>query len=215
MTSGSEPAAASSTPPVPVQVIGYAGIGTDYVVPTGVKLLLGFLAAFHLLIGIPLILWPLFAIVMNLVSGGFFNPDQLIGVAVGILAGVPSVWCGIAMLVKRRPGTWKAIHAMLAVLCGLELLVFIIGGAVIVVIYKHTMGWDRLALVMGVFLILAASVPFWLHAITKLLLLRANVRRAFLLEQDEPMRLQRTGTIAMMSLYGLVLLGGIVAYAVR
>lgn len=214
MTSGSEPTAASSTPPVPVQVIGYAGIGTDYVVPTGVKLLLGFLAAFHLLIGIPLILWTLFAIVMNLVSGSYFNPDHLIGVAVGILAGAPSVWCGIAMLVKRRPRTWRAIHAVLAVLCGLELLVFI-GGAVMVVIYKHTIGWDRLALVMGVFLILAASVPFWLHAITKLLLLRANVRRAFLLEQDEPMRLQRTGTIAMMSLYGLALLGGVVAYLVR
>ncbi len=103
MTSGSDPAA-PLTPPVPVQVISYAGVGTDYVVPTGVKLLLGFLAAFHLLIGITFILWPLFAVMMDLISGSYFNPSQLVSLAVGILAGAPSVWCGIAMLVKRRPG---------------------------------------------------------------------------------------------------------------
>ncbi len=50
---------------------------------------------------------------------------------------------------------------------------------------------------------------------TKLLLLRANVRRAFLLEREEPTRLQRTGTIKIVSLYGLVLLGGVIAYGVR
>lgn len=201
-------------PPVPVQIIGYAGIGTDYVVPTGVKVLLGFLAAFHLMIGLPLIFWPLFTIVMNLLSGGFFDAGQLISVGIGIAAGAPNLWCGIALLVKRRRRTWKAIHAVLAVLCFLELLVFI-GGAVMTIVYKHATGWDGLAIVMGVFLMVAASVPFWLHAVTKFLLLRANVRRAFLFEQDEPIRVQRVGTITLMSLYGIALLGGVVAYLVR
>ena len=65
------------------------------------------------------------------------------------------------------------------------------------------------------FFAIVASIPFWLHAGSKLALLHPRVRRAFLFERDEPIRLQRIGTIVMMSLYGAALLIGIVCYVVR
>ncbi len=200
--------------PIPVQVIGDAGIGTDYLVPSGVKVLLGFLATFHFLLGLPLMLWPIFAVVMNLASGSYFAGGQLLGVAVCFLAGAPNVACGAGMLLRRQRGTWRGIHVVLSVMCGLELVAFM-GGATLAVSFKDARGMDSIALALGVFVIVMASLLFWLHAATKLLLLQVNVRRAFLIECDEPVRVQRVGTIVMMSLYGVLLLIGLVVYVIR
>ena len=69
-----------------------------------------------------------------------------------------------------------------------------------------------LILVFGLILVIGASIVFWLHAGSKLLLLRINVRRAFGFEYDDRVRLQRVGTFVMISLYGLALLIGGVWY---
>jgi hypothetical protein len=211
------PPAPVLSPPLtsePVQVIGYAGIGTDYVVPTGVKVLLGFLAAFHFLVGLPMIVSPIVSIVTQLVSYQSFDPSAAVGFVIGFAAGAPNIACGLMMLWKRRRGTWKAIHGILFALCALELIVFGFG-AVLVVMYKHATGWDGLGLAFGLFFAILASIPFWLHAGSKLALLHPRVRRAFLFERDEPIRLQRMGTIVMMSLYGAALLIGVMGYVVR
>ncbi len=78
---------------------------------------------------------------------------------------------------------------------------------------KHATGWDALILVAGLVLAIGASILFWLHVGTKLLLLRISVRRAFGFEYDDRVRLQRAGTFVMMSLYGIILLVGAVWYA--
>ena len=198
-------------PPAPVQVIGYASLGTDYFLPTKVKVLLGLLAGFHMLVGVPLIVSPIVSLIMTLVSG-ILDPGAMVGVVIGFAAGVPNVACGLGMLWRRQRGTWRAIHAVLFALAALELLAFI-GGAALCIIGKHETGWGALTLVFGLIIVIGASILFWLHVGSKLLLLRINVRRAFGFEYDDRVRLQRLGTIMMMSLYAGALLIGAVWYA--
>jgi len=200
----------TTPPPAPVQVIGYASLGTDYFVPTKVKVLLGLLAGFHMLVGVPLIVSPIVSLVMSLVSG-ILDPGGMVGVAIGFATGAPNVACGLGMLWRRQRGTWRAIHGVLFALAALELLAFI-GGAALSVIGKHETGWGALTLVFGLIIAVAASLLFWLHVGSKLLLLRINVRRAFGFEYDDRVRLQRLGTFMMMSLYAGALLIGAVWY---
>ena len=211
MTMPIEPTLPQANAPAPVQVIGYAGIGTEYVVSSGLKVLLGFLAAFHMLLGIPLIVWPLVSGFLGL-GQGYVDPGALVGVVIGFAAGAPNVACGVAMLWRRQRGTWRALHGVLFALAALELLAFI-GGAAMTISGKHSTGWDTLILVFGLILVIGASILFWLHVGTKLLLLRINVRRAFGFEYDDRVGLQRVGTFVMMSLYGVILLIGAVWYA--
>jgi hypothetical protein len=201
----------TTPPPAPVQVIGYASLGTDYFVPTKVKVLLGLLGGFHLLVGVPLIAWPFVSLIMSLVSG-YFEPSTLIGVIIGFATGAPNVACGLGMLWRRQRGTWRAIHGVLFALAALELLAFI-GGAAMTISGKHATGWDALLLVFGLIIVIGASILFWLHVGSKRLLLRINVRRAFGFEYDDRVRLQRLGTFMMMSLYAGALLIGAVWYA--
>jgi hypothetical protein len=196
----------TTPPPVPVAVIGYASRSTEYFVPTKVKVLLGLLAGFHMLVGVPLIVWPLVSTIAG-VFGGYPDPSSLIGLAIGFAMGAPNVACGLGMLWRRQPGTWRAIHGVLFALAALELLAFI-GGAAMTISGKHSTGWDTLILVFGLILVIGASIVFWLHAGSKLLLLRINVRRAFGFEYDDRVQLQRVGTFVMISLYGLALLIG-------
>ena len=210
MPTETPPTPTTTPPPVPVHVIGYASRGTDYFVPAKVKVLLGLLAGFHMLVGVPLIVWPLVSAIMG-VFGGYPDPGSFIGLVIGFATGAPNVACGLGMLWRRQPGTWRAIHGVLFALAALELLAFI-GGAAMCISGKHETGWGTLVLVFGLILVVGASVVFWLHVGSKLLLLRMNVRRAFGFEYDDRVRLQRVGTFIMISLYGLALLIGGVWY---
>jgi hypothetical protein len=203
---------APAAPAVPVQVIGYASEGTINVATGGTRAVLGILGGFHFLIGIPIVLWMLAAI-FGSVSGGSFDAAELIWVGIGALIAAIDIACGVWMFV-RRPWTWRAVHITSAVMGALNLLAagFFAG---VIVYYKHAQGWDGLALAIGIIFFGACSVLFWLHALTKLALLRLNVRRAYHLGDFEPHRLHRIGTFAMMSLYALMLLVGLVCFIIR
>jgi hypothetical protein len=201
-----------ATAPVPVQVIGYASEGTINVATGSTRALLGILGGFHFLIGVPIVLWML-AAVLGSFSGGSFDAAQLIWVAIGAVIAAIDIACGVWMFV-RRPWTWRAIHVTSAVMCGLNLLAagFFAG---VIVYYKHAQGWDGIALFLGIVFFGACSVLFWLHALTKLALLRLNVRRAYHLGDFEPHRLHRVGTFTMMSLYGVMVFAGLICFVVR
>jgi len=92
--------------PVPVQVIGYASEGTINVATGGTRALLGILGGFHFLIGVPVVLWML-AAVLGSFSGGSFDPSQLIWVVITSLVAAIDIACGVWMFV-RRPWTWRA-----------------------------------------------------------------------------------------------------------
>jgi hypothetical protein len=201
-----------ATAPVPVQVIGYASEGTINVATGGTRALLGILGGFHFLIGVPGVLWMLAAVTGGF-SGGSFDPSQLIWIGITVIVAAIDIACGIWLFV-RRPWTWRAIHVTSAVMCGLNLLAagFFAG---VIVYYKNAKGWDGIALFIGIVLFGACSVLFWLHALTKLALLRLNVRRAYHLGDFEPHRLHRVGTFTMMSLYGVMVFVGLVCFIVR
>ena len=73
----------------------------------------------------------------------------------------------------------------------------------------------QLGTALGVLMFAVGSVLFWLHALSKLALLRINVRRAFFIDGADLPRVHRIGTIVMIALYGAVVLVGGVAYLVR
>jgi hypothetical protein len=213
MTQFDEPStSAPPAAPVPVQVIGYASEGTINVATGGTRALLGILGGFHFLIGVPVVLWML-AAVLGSFSRGLFDPAQLIGVGITALVAAIDIACGVWMFV-RRPWTWRAVHITSAVMCALNLIGagFFAG---VVVYYKHAKGWDGIALFIGIVFFGACSVLFWLHALTKLALLRLNVRRAYHLGDFEPHKLHRVGTFTMMSLYGLLVFVGLICFIVR
>jgi hypothetical protein len=213
MTQPGEPTTTSpASPPVPVQVIGYASTGTINVASGGTRALLGILGGLHFLIGAPLVIWTL-AVVVGNVSGSSVNLAEIIWIFVGLLIAAVDIACGVWFFL-RRPWTWRAIHIASAVMCALNLLVagFAAG---LIVYYKHAKGWDGIALAIGVIFFGACSILFWLHALTKLALLRLNVRRAYQLGDFEPHRLHRIGTFTMMGLYGLVVVVGLAAFVVR
>ena len=197
--------------PVPVQVIGYASGDTVAGASTGTRILLGFIAGLHLLVGVPLVVWAVAGSIANVTSAS--DPAAMIWLAAGLLVGAVDVACGVWVIV-RRPWTWRAAHVGLAALCALELTVCGFGAGLIVA-YKHATGWDGIALGVGIVLFAVASGLFWLHALSKLALLRRNVRQAFLMGDAEPVRLHRVGTIVMTALYGAVVLIGGIAYLVR
>jgi hypothetical protein len=201
-----------TTAPVPVQVIGYASEGTINVATGGTRALLGILGGFHFLIGVPVVLWML-AAVLGSFSGGSFDPSQLIWVVITSIVAAIDIACGVWLFV-RRPWTWRAIHITSAVMCTLNLLAagFFAG---VIVYYKNAKGWDGIALFIGIVFFGACSVLFWLHALTKLALLRLNVRRAYQLGDFAPHRLHRVGTFTMMSLYGVMVLVGLICLIVR
>ena len=210
MTVPTEPQALPQ--PAPVQVIGYASREMVAVATTPVRVLLGVLAGFHLLLGAPLVLWTVVAVVRN-PTGSLADPAAMLWALSALLVGGGDVACGVWMIV-RRPWTWRAAQVALAALCVVELIVCGFGAGLIVA-YKHAQGWDGIALAIGVFLFAAGSALFWLHALSKFALLRVNVRVAFFLSGTEPFRLHRVGTTVMMSLYGVIVLTGCIAYAVR
>jgi hypothetical protein len=214
MTRFDEPStpAPAAAAPVPVQVIGYASEGTVNVATGGTRALLGILGGFHFLIGGPVVLWML-AAVLGSFSRGLFDPAQLIWVGITALVAAIDIACGVWMFV-RRPWTWRAVHITSAVMCALNLLAagFFAG---VIVYYKHATGWDGIALFIGIVFFGACSVLFWLHALTKLSLLRLNVRRAYHLGDFEPHRLHRIGTFTMMSLYALMVVVGLIGFIVR
>ncbi|MGB7157435.1 MAG: hypothetical protein WBD40_05180 [Tepidisphaeraceae bacterium] len=198
--------------PVPVQVITYASGQTISAATSGARVLLGFLAAFHFLLGAPIVLGPVAGVIRDLRSG-YADPGGLVALAMGLIIGGLDIACGVWMLV-RRPWTWRAAHVGLTVLCVLELLVFI-GGVALCIAYKGATGWDGLALAMGIILAAAAAVLFWLHALSKLALLRLTVRRAFHLGDTEPIGLHRVSTLVQMAIFGLILLGGTIWFVVK
>jgi hypothetical protein len=212
MTMPTEPSLQRQQQPMPVQVIGYASGETISAATTGVRVLLGILAGFHILIGAPLVLWALFGAIDTL-RRGIADPGVIIWACIGVIVGVVDLTCGVWLLIRRR-WTWRAAHVVLAMMCAAHLIGCGFAAGVIIT-YKHAQGWDALAVAIGVFLFGVCSVLFWLHALTKLALLRLNVRRAFFLGDFEPHRLHRIGTFAMMSLYALVVVVGGVWFLLR
>jgi hypothetical protein len=210
MTSPTEPV--QSQQPVPVQVIGYASGQTLAGATTGVRVLLGILAGFHILLGAPSVVWAVIGGFENL-NNSYGDPAVIVWVIIGSLVGAANIACGVWMLTRRR-WTWRAAHFTLAALCVLTL--FGCGfGAGVVVYYKHAQGWDALGLAIGLILFGGCSILFWLHALSKLSLLRLNVRRAYRLGDLEPHRLHRIGTFTAMSLYAVIVLVCGVWYLVR
>ena len=200
-------------PPLPVQSLSYASGDTASVASSGVRVLLGFLAAFHFLLGVPIVLGPLMSGVSAAVGGGYVDPGSIVAGAMGLVIGGIDIACGVWMLV-RRPWTWRAAHVCLTVLSVLELLVFV-GGAAMIVSYKHAQGWDGIALAFGIIFAIFGTLLFWLHAVSKLLMLRRNVRRAFFLGDFDHIALHRGATFVLMGLYGLVLFVGLVWFVLR
>jgi len=198
--------------PAPVQVITYASGDTASGATSGTRVLLGLLAAIHFLLGAPIVLGPMASVIGDAISG-YVDPGDLVALAMGLAVGGLDIAIGVWLLV-RRPWTWRAAHVGLTVLCILELLVFI-GGAAMCVAYKHAQGWDGIALAFGIIFGGVGAVLFWAHALSKLALLRLNVRRAFRIGDTEPIGLHRGGTIVMMSLFGLATVVGVVAFIVR
>lgn len=222
MTAPSDPPAQPTAPPLayaqalpplaaPAPVIAYASGDTTGVAPTGTRVGLGILATVYLLIAIPAVPGIVFSAFENVSEGeGIFV--ILLHLAGAAIAGA-NVACGV-WLIRRRRWMWRALHVTLACLCVLELIVAGLGAALIVA-YKHATGWDSLALGIGIILFVAASVPFLLHALTKLALLRLNVRRAFAMADRAPHTLHRVGTISMLSLYVLLIVVGGTWYILR
>lgn len=196
----------------PVPVIGYASGETIAVATTGVRVLLGFIAALHLLVGLPLVASAVLGTVGN-VASGYADPAAILSGFIGLIIGAVDGACGV-WVILRRPWTWRAAHFGLAALCVLELIVCGFGAG-FVVAYKDTTGWDALGTALGVLMFAVGSVLFWLHALSKLALLRINVRRAFFIDGADLPRVHRIGTIVMIALYGAVVLVGGVAYLVR
>jgi hypothetical protein len=192
-------------------VIAYASGETSNVASKGTRIALGILAAVYLFVALPAVVGTAATLISNVPGSG-----EPVGV---ILLHVPAVAiaaiyvaCGVWIL-RRRRWMWRALHVALGFLCTFELIVAGFGAALIIV-YKHATGWDTLAAGIGVVLFVAASVPFLLHALTKLALLRLNVRRAFGMGDLEPHALHRGGTIVMLSLYAsVVVVGGAVFLA--
>lgn len=186
-------------------MIAYASGETTSLAPKGTRVALGILATVYLLIAVPAVLGTVVSGISN-VSGS----SEPVGV---ILLHVPAaataglyLACGVWLL-RRRRWMWRALHVALAFLCVFELLVAGFGAA-LTIGYKHATGWDALAAGIGLALFLAASIPFLLHALTKLALLRLYFRRAFGMGDLEPYALHRAGTIVMLSLYAFVIVVG-------
>ncbi len=195
-----------------MQVIGYASGETVAGATTGARVLLGFLAALHLLIGAPLVIWAVVTAIRTLFNT-FADPGVIFWLFAGVVLGAADVAVGVWTIV-RRPWTWRATHVTLAALCALQLIGCGFAAGVIIY-YKHATGWDSLALAIGVILFGACSALFWLHALAKLALLRLKVRRAFFMGDFEPHRLHRVGTFTMMSLYAFMALVGLVWFVLR
>jgi hypothetical protein len=166
---------------------------------------LGILAAVYLLIAVPAVLGIVVSLISN-VSGS----SEPVGVILLHLPGAAIAGlylaCGVWIL-RRRRWMWRALHVTLGFLCTFELIVAGFGAA-LTVANKHATGWDSLSFAIGIALFAAASVPFLLHALTKLALLRLNFRRAFRMGDLEPHALHRAGTILMLSLYAFVIVVG-------
>jgi hypothetical protein len=198
--------------PVPAQLISYASGDTIAGATTGVRVLLGLLAAAHLLLGAPTIIWACVRLI-SILTGSYVDEGEIIWMFISVVVAAVDVAIGVWLIV-RRPWTWRAAHVALAALSTLSL----IGcgfGVGLVIAYKGATGWDGLALAIGVFLFAIASALFWLHALSKLALLRLKVRRAFLMGDDERHRLHRIGTFVMMSLYALMVLVGVVWFVLK
>ncbi len=209
MTADAQP----PTPSPPRPVVGYADARID-AVPGKITVLLWVLGGLHLAIGAPLIVAPVAVMIVEVLTRGSVDPDAFSGVALGLAAGAPNAFCGLAMLVKRSLGTWRWIQGVLTGLCALELVGFA-GAAAVAISAKHATEWEALGVLVGAFAAAAASLLFWLHATTKLLLLRPVVRRAFRFEADQPVRLERPVAQVMMYLYVILLAVAVVCYVLR
>lgn len=196
----------------PAPVIAYASGETIGLVSGGVRVLLALIAGFHFLLAVPLVLW-MFAGAASSISGAPFQITDVFWILAGTAITGADVAVGVWMFVRRR-WTWRAAHVTLTVLCVLELLVFA-GGAALCVAYKHAQGWDGIALAIGVVFVVVGTVLFWGHALSKLALLRANVRSAFGIVIPNSGSLHRTSLIVMMALFALVTVVGVVWFIVR
>lgn len=197
------PTVSLATEPPPV--IGYASGETPGVASQGTRVALALLAALYFLIAVPSVIGLLVTFIEDLSRSNSVGGEVLLQLAGVAIAGV-YITCGLWMILRRR-WMWRALHITLAILCALELIATGVGAAIIIA-YKHATGWDGIALAIGIFLFVAASVPFLLHAFTKLALLRLNFRRAFTMGDYEPHTLHRAGTIVMISLYVLLMMIG-------
>jgi hypothetical protein len=210
----SEPAVplayASALPPLfpasgPGEVIAYASGETSSLAPKGTRIALGIFATLYVLVAIPAVVGTIASLVGN-VSGS----SEPLGI---LLLHVPAVVVAALYLalglwfIRRRRWMWRALHVTLGFLCTFELIVAGFGAAMTIA-YKHGTGWDGLSFAIGIALFIAASVPFLLHALTKLALLRLNFRRAFGIGDFEPHAVHRAGTILLLSLYALVIVVG-------
>jgi hypothetical protein len=196
----------------PAPVIAYASGDTTGAVSKGTRVAMGLLATVYLLIAVPAVLGTIASGVANVAGSEAPIGPFLLHLPAAVIAGI-YLACGV-WIIRRRRWMWRALHLALAFLCVFELIVAGFGAA-LTIANKHATGWGGLALAIGFTLFVAASVPFLLHALTKLALLRLNVRRAFGMGDLEPYALHRAGTIAMLSLYSFVIVvGGAVFLAV-